>query len=147
MGLIRLNNQSPTDVTTLPAATVSANQKQFVWAFPAAATVSSSDLKYQSGGATSTDGSHLNLRCPADMTVKAMYLRINGTPSSGSTVVTLMKNSSTATGTSITTNTTTGDYSTTTETSFSAGDTIGIRITCSNTTPHWNHVTLLCELD
>lgn len=131
------------------AATIASDGKVsgtlFVWPFPASATVDANDVKYQSGGVTSTDASHLNLRCPTALTVKSMYLKINGTPASGSTVVTVMKNSS-ATSTAVTTNTTDANYESTTETAFNAGDTIGIKIACSNTDPHWNHVTLLCEI-
>jgi hypothetical protein len=108
--------------------------------------ISGSATYYQNGALTSTDASLVNTRVPCPLTVKKMYVYVNGTLSSGSAVVTLMKDGA-AQANTVAVDTSGGAFDSSPAISFTVGQRIGIKIVMSSASAAWYHVTLLCERD
>jgi hypothetical protein len=75
-----------------------------------------------------------------------MYVYVNGTLSSGSAVVTLMKDGA-AQANTVAVDTSGGAFDSSPAISFTVGQRIGIKIVMSSASAAWYHVTLLCERD
>ncbi len=114
--------------------------------FPPTYPASGTSTTYQNGALTSADSSLVNSRVPCPLTVKKMYVYVNSTLTTGSAVVTLMKDGA-AQANTVGVDTSGGAFDSSPAISFTVGQRIGIKVETSATSAAWYHVTLLCERD
>ena len=116
----------------------------FVMQFPPSTPPAGTTTVYQNGALTTTDASAHNTPVPVALKVKKMYCYVNSTLSSGSAVVTLMKNGAAQSGT-ISVGTSGAAFNASPNIDFAVGDRIGIKIALTGASAAWYHVTVLCE--